>query len=58
VDQGEEEVIALGIILLMLCLLFLVVILFRQEFKDWRKERKARRASMKKMFNIGDKHGK
>ena len=48
---------ALGIILLVLCLLFLVVILFRQEFKDWRKDRKARRDSMSKLFT-GEKRGK
>lgn len=49
--------VALGIILLVLCLLFLVVIIYRQEFKDWRKDRKARRHSMETLFK-GEKHGK
>ena len=48
---------ALGIILLVLCLLFLVVVLFRGEFKEWRKDRHARKHSMDKLFT-GDKHGK
>lgn len=40
----------LGIILLLLCFLFLFVILFRGEIKAWTDERKARRKSMDKLF--------
>lgn len=49
--------LALGIILLVLCLLFLLFLVYRQEFKDWRKEQKARRHSMETLFK-GEKHGK
>lgn len=50
--------LALGIILLVLCLLFLGVILFRGELKEWQKERRERRKTMNKLFNKGNQHGK
>ena len=49
--------LALGIILSILCLLFLVFIIYREEIKSWHRDRRARRKSMDKLFT-GDKHGK
>lgn len=50
--------LALGIILLVLCLLFLGFIIFRKEIRAWQKERSARRKSVEKLIHPGDKHGK
>ena len=41
--------LGLGIILLVLCLLFLIYIVFRGEIKEWQKERTARRKTMEKL---------
>lgn len=49
--------LALGIILMVLCLLFLVFIIYREEVKSWHRDRRARRKSMESMFK-GEKHGK
>ena len=50
--------VALGIILLVLCLLFLVTILFRQELKDWSRDRRRRKRTVDSLLNKGGNHGK